>query len=266
MSGTHNIPADALCMFIDSSRCIDCKGCMVSCKVANNVPHGQWRNWIKDSRSGCSVDTPGKCTAHYQPGGCMQCGTAPCLDGCPTGATFREQATGVVLVDRDLCIGCNNCITACPYGARFRHAALNVADKCDFCASRRAQGLVPACVDTCPTKARMFGTKEEVAKAMQERMQQEGAPPVSTLVAVQPAGQPTDPRLVYANATAPAQWPAATEQAAPMQLMTGFAGKALYAAIAGSAFGVVVMGLTQLRERKQNKQEPEHRKEEGNEE
>lgn len=248
-TATHT--AAPLTMLIDSSRCIDCKACLVSCKVANAVPEGQWRNWIKrmPAQRNALDDSGTGAKAHYQPGGCMQCAEAPCLAACPTGATYRDTATGVVLVDTGLCIGCGNCIPACPYGARFRHAHNNIVDKCDFCAARRAQGLQPACVDTCPTKARSFGPRDDVMRQVRERVEQEGAPVLKALLPVEPAVAKTEPRLLYINATAPDNWPSEPVQPAPMQLMAGIPGKAVYALVGLSALGALVMGLTQLRER-----------------
>ena len=144
-----------LAMVIDSSKCIDCKACMVSCKVANEVPEGQWRNWIKQDMPDLMASRPGR--AHFQPGGCMHCDNPTCVAACPTGATFKSDKDGTVVIDQDLCIGCGNCIPACPYAARYRHPEKKKAEKCDFCTERRARGQVPACVDTCPTKARVFG-------------------------------------------------------------------------------------------------------------
>lgn len=246
-------------MVIDSSRCIDCKACMVSCKVANAVPEGQWRNWIKyqPGTRNALDDSGAGAKAHYQPGGCMQCAAAPCLAACPTGATYRDAATGVVLVDAALCIGCGNCIPACPYGARFRHAERHIVDKCDFCVARRAEGLQPACVDTCPTKARSFGPREAVLREVQARIQQEGAATIQTLLAVEPAVAKTEPRLLYVNSTAPARWPVEPVQPTPMMLMTGAPGKAAYALAGLTALGALVMGLTQFRERRVQKKEPQ---------
>ncbi len=146
-----------LAMVIDATKCIDCKACMAACKVANDVPDGQWRNWIKP---GNGTPMPGlidDSIARFQPGACMHCEKPTCVDACPTGATYKDKETGAVIIDEGLCIGCGNCIPACPYDARFRNAAKRKADKCNYCPDRRAQGIPPACVDTCPTKARVFG-------------------------------------------------------------------------------------------------------------
>lgn len=148
--------AQQLAMVIDAARCIDCKGCVASCKAANDVPEGQFRNWIKQIDAPA---TPGMLNgkAHFQPGACMHCDNPTCVAACPTGATYKDAETGEVVINEDLCIGCGNCIPACPYDARFRNEIKRKADKCNYCPERRAAGLPPACVDTCPTKARVFG-------------------------------------------------------------------------------------------------------------
>ncbi|MGB2957753.1 MAG: 4Fe-4S dicluster domain-containing protein [Bacteroidota bacterium] len=75
---------------------------------------------------------------------------------CPVGATFTTE-DGVILVDEKRCIGCGYCIQACPYGARYLHPVKETADKCTFCYHRVTRGLLPACVEVCPTQARIFG-------------------------------------------------------------------------------------------------------------
>jgi len=198
-----------LAMLVDSAKCIDCKACMLSCKVANAVPEGAWRNWIK----------PGSVQGrlHFQPGGCMHCENPTCVQACPTGATYKDPADGTVKIDRSLCIGCGNCIPACPYGARYRHPELKVADKCDFCAGRRAQGLQPACVDTCPTKARVFG---DIADPGSEagRLYRENQ---GRLVRVANARTDTKPNMFYLAATAPLDWPVEARMPSAMGLMAG---------------------------------------------
>ena len=152
---------------IDASRCIDCKACMIACKVENNVPEGSWRNWIRPL-----WDRGGERKSEFQPGQCMQCDSPSCVAACPVGATYK-QPDGLVVIDPKKCIGCGNCVTACPYGARYRNSARHIADKCDFCEHRLKRGEEPACVVTCPTKTRTFGDlndpQSEVSLAVKEK-------------------------------------------------------------------------------------------------
>ena len=138
-------------MLIDSSKCIDCKACMVACKVENNIIEGAWRNWI---RSHWELNRNRR--TEFQPGQCMQCDSPSCVAACPVGATYK-QPDGIVVIDPKKCIGCGNCVTACPYGARYRDSKQHIADKCDFCQDRLKREEQPACVVTCPTKVRTFG-------------------------------------------------------------------------------------------------------------
>ena len=78
---------------------------------------------------------------------CLQCGDAPCMGACPTGAMTRHPRTGAVMIDAELCIGCMRCAKACPWGIPQRHPDQRLAIKCDLC-SDRPEG--PACVRYCP--------------------------------------------------------------------------------------------------------------------
>jgi len=94
---------------------------------------------------------------------CQHCAQPPCVDVCPTGASFK-RADGIVLVDRHICIGCRYCMMACPYKARsFVHEPLTdqkpdvprgkgCVEACTMCVHRVDRGEIPACVETC-TKA-----------------------------------------------------------------------------------------------------------------
>ena len=75
---------------------------------------------------------------------------------CPTGATYKD-ANGIVRLDRDVCINCGYCVTACPYAARHFDSGAGAVQKCDLCAHRLADGRPTACVEVCPTGARLVG-------------------------------------------------------------------------------------------------------------
>ncbi len=78
---------------------------------------------------------------------CIQCAEAPCIESCPTEALHRDETTGVVLVDNELCNGCEACIDACPLGGLALDREKNIVFKCDLC------GGDPECVKWCPSEA-----------------------------------------------------------------------------------------------------------------
>jgi anaerobic dimethyl sulfoxide reductase subunit B (iron-sulfur subunit) len=98
---------------------------------------------------------------------CQHCGDAPCIVVCPVGAISRRAADGVVLVDRNLCVGCHSCELACPFGAPKFPEDGKMA-KCDFCNVRRDQGLKPACVRVCPCQALDYGPIESLSEKKTE--------------------------------------------------------------------------------------------------
>ncbi|MDH3900530.1 MAG: 4Fe-4S dicluster domain-containing protein, partial [Gammaproteobacteria bacterium] len=102
---------------------------------------------------------------------CQHCEKPPCVDVCPTGASFRRE-DGIVLVDKHICIGCRYCMMACPYKARsFIHESLQdqkpyaprgkgTVESCTFCVHRVDNDRTPACVEACTAEdhnAMVFG-------------------------------------------------------------------------------------------------------------
>ena len=197
-------------MGVDPSRCIGCGQCAEACKTENDVPEEPFyfRTWIErysvHSDRETVVSSPnggiggfpavterGVLRTFFVPKLCNQCANPPCVQVCPVGATFKTQ-DGVVLVDSSYCIGCRYCIQACPYGARFMHPVTHTAEKCTFCYHRIVKGHVPACVEVCPTQARIFGDlKERASPLMRFRRQ--------NAVQVLKADLNTEPKVYYAN-------------------------------------------------------------------
>ena len=140
-------------MVIETKRCIDCKACMVACKVENQIPLGKHRNWVGYVGPTGTFPTLG---LRFEPGNCMHCENPPCERVCPTGATYQRE-DGIVLIDYDKCIGCRYCMQACPYDARYFDPARGVVDKCTFCVHRLDAGQPTACVETCVGGARHYG-------------------------------------------------------------------------------------------------------------
>jgi sulfite dehydrogenase (quinone) subunit SoeB len=163
-------------MSIDLDLCVGCKACVSACKEQWDTGPGAARDWVHTYESG----TRGKDLAvTFYPGLCMQCETHPCTTDCPTGATFIDARTGVVVVDPDVCIGCGNCISNCPYGARHYDPDKKIVEKCNLCAPFVARGEQPACVQTCPAECRVFGDLDDPESAVSRQIQEKGAKPLA---------------------------------------------------------------------------------------
>lgn len=170
-------------MVIDLTRCFGCNACVVACSQENGTPRDVNFLRVLLTESG---DYP-NVRRDFIPVQCNHCEDAPCIEACPTGASYRED-DGRVLVDYDECVGCKSCVGACPYGNRFfvdeetssgsyydgevtlfeeklqeknEWSGKEVSIKCDFCSSRLEEGLEPACVEACPAEARTFGDLDD---------------------------------------------------------------------------------------------------------
>jgi|SRR5581483_11710675 len=137
---------------IDSRKCIACRACSVACRAENNVPLAHSRNWLNEELRGSYP----RLMAMSQPEQCHHCDEPACVRVCPTGASYRRP-DGIVAINDSECVGCRYCMIACPYDARFFRQDQGVVEKCDLCMKRVDRGEVPACVETCPSKVRVFG-------------------------------------------------------------------------------------------------------------
>jgi Fe-S-cluster-containing dehydrogenase component len=129
---------------IDVEKCTECKRCMIACSLVKSggvrmgssriAVHPDWPN-VPEIRV-CRFDD---CAGH------------PCVASCPVSAI--SESDGLVLIDREACIGCESCVTVCPYHAiRMEDGT---AFKCDFC------GGDPECVKECVTGALQRGEVAE---------------------------------------------------------------------------------------------------------
>lgn len=176
----------------DTKRCIECNGCVTACKNENDdaLEWGIQRRRVITLNDG----EPGENSISVA---CMHCTDAPCMAVCPADC-FEHTEDGIVLHNKDLCIGCGYCLFACPFGApQFPKQASfgerGKMDKCTFCAggpntepgsleerekygaNRIAEGKLPMCASLCSTKALLAGDAEKVSDIFRQRVVERGA-------------------------------------------------------------------------------------------
>jgi molybdopterin-containing oxidoreductase family iron-sulfur binding subunit len=170
-------------LLIDVAKCADCDACVSACRDENGwTGHGRPATdvqWIR------KVSLRDKHTGHAQtaPLMCQHCEHPPCVDVCPTGASFKRD-DGIVLVDKHICIGCRYCVMACPYGARsFVHEpvsgqkpevprGMGTVESCTLCVHRVDRGQSPACVEAC-SQAMVFGDLNDSSSEIHRRLKSE---------------------------------------------------------------------------------------------
>jgi len=178
-------------MLIDVSKCMGCRGCQVACKQWNQLPAekteftGTYQNppklsgktWTLISFNEVEGTAPEKPTEWlFRKQQCLHCGTAACLQVCPTGAIKRDE-NGIVHIDQAICTGCKYCVETCPFGTPHPDSQTGTARKCRMCIDRVSNGMRPACVTACPTGALEFGDREAMLDEARGRaaiLQQQG--------------------------------------------------------------------------------------------
>jgi molybdopterin-containing oxidoreductase family iron-sulfur binding subunit len=171
-------------LLIDAAKCNDCDACVTACREENGwVGHNRPATdaqWIR------KVTLKDKETGYVQtlPLLCQHCEHPPCVDVCPTGASFK-RVDGIVLVDKHICIGCRYCMMACPYKARsFVHEdttdqkpyaprGKGTVEACTLCVHRVDEARTPACVEACNkdgNKAMVFGDLKDPQGELRKRL------------------------------------------------------------------------------------------------
>jgi len=188
---------------VDLRRCFGCRSCTVACKAEFDVPLGAFRAAVFEEITG-KYPSPER---HFLPKLCNHCEgnkedkIPPCVKNCPEypkdrrkfktsdgktiryrgGATYKRP-DGLILYDNELCVGCGKCIDKCPYGARNwnkrvkagKDNSKNAIVKCSLCQHRIDNGVVPACVNICPARARIFGDLNDPDSEVSKRVKEFG--------------------------------------------------------------------------------------------
>ncbi|MBI3492433.1 MAG: polysulfide reductase NrfD, partial [Acidobacteria bacterium] len=174
---------------IDLRKCIGCHACTIACKAEHQIPIGVNRCWVKTVEEGTFPAT----RRLFFPVLCNQCDDAPCARICPTNALYKRR-DGIVDLHGDACIGCRACMVACPYDQLFIDPNTHTAEKCNFCANRVENELLPACVSVCPTECRIFGDLDDPTSEV-ARIAADAA------AAVRKPEKGTIPKVFYLGAT-----------------------------------------------------------------
>lgn len=175
-------------MLIDTNQCTeDCNACVTACEEENgwtfsegSTTDPQWirKLYVKNPGTGHTVTLPMMC---------QHCEHPPCVDVCPTGASFR-RIDGIVLVDKHICIGCRYCMMACPYKARsLVHEPLTdqkyprgmgTVESCTLCVHKVDKGDgTTACAEACQRdghQAILFGDLKDPDSEISKRLKQYG--------------------------------------------------------------------------------------------
>jgi formate dehydrogenase iron-sulfur subunit len=157
----------------DTTKCTGCHECVLACKKANHLAPDLPRRWdLEDGLSARNwtsiVEGPQQAKVRKQ---CRHCLEPACVSACPVGAMHITEI-GAVVYDSAKCMGCRYCMMACPFGIpRYDwDQAVPYVRKCILCYDRIKEGKLPACVESCPAKATIFGDRDELLVEAHQRV------------------------------------------------------------------------------------------------
>ena len=174
-------------IIVDLDRCTGCMTCVIACKQENLTRPGVWWNKILELES----ETPDRII--FVRHACMHCEDPPCVAACSQAAISRRP-DGIVLIDHEKCVGAGDCADACPYGAIHINPATDYfpdqtlpfekgkephrqhppgkASTCTLCLHRIEVGQAPICVSGCPSRAMIFGDRDDPTSLIHKKLGQ----------------------------------------------------------------------------------------------
>lgn len=166
--------SNAYAILTDTTLCTGCESCVQACKQSNKLGPDVPRRWKRNIHD---LSSTRYTTILRQAGGqnvrqqCRHCAEPACVSACLIGA-MQKTKEGPVIYDGDRCMGCRYCMVACPYGIpRYDwEQAVPYVQKCNMCYSRLQQGQQPACIETCPEKASIFGPRDKLIAEAKSRI------------------------------------------------------------------------------------------------
>ncbi len=204
--------------FIDTTKCTACRGCQMACKQWNqratektinrgshqNPPDLSYNTWKLVRFS----EIPGeKVNWYFFPEQCRHCISPPCkdvADGKVKDAIAQDEKTGAVVFNPKVKIkpaDFKEIRESCPYDIPRFHSGMGIMAKCTMCFDRTKEGILPACVKTCPTGAMSFGDREEILKKANKRLEE-----VQGIYKDAMLTNPDDIRVIYLLADDPQKY------------------------------------------------------------
>lgn len=185
-STSHTLSPKRMGVLVDTTACIGCRTCEWACKVAHDIPTPPVRSYEDRSvfdkprrPSPAALTVVNRYEDPKKPGAghtvkvqCMHCDRPACASACIVGALVKQE-DGAVTWDGGKCIGCRYCMVACPFQVpsfEYDKAIQPRIMKCDFCHARRKNGGLPACVESCPAEALLYGPREELVRIARDRV------------------------------------------------------------------------------------------------
>jgi len=157
----------ASAIVVDLKRCLACRSCELACAKA----HAGFEDIVEALLADAHLVPRVRVIAaagRAVPVQCQHCEDAPCVTVCPSGALYKDEATGRTLTAPEKCIGCKSCVVVCPFGATTWDDVAESIIKCDLCEGIIEEGELPRCVSACPTHARRLMRLDELIRRRQQ--------------------------------------------------------------------------------------------------